>query len=631
MDPVSPRPAEAGPRRLAGLALGTVGIVYGDIGTSPIYTLKECFNPEHGVTLSIGSLLGVASLIFWSLIIVVTLKYVMFVMRADNRGEGGILALLALAQRATGPGPLGGLALGLGMAGAALFFGDGMITPAISVLSAIEGLTVASPSLTPLVVPLSLVVLVGLFVLQSRGSEMIGRLFGPVMVVWFAVLAVTGAIQIAEHPGIVAALDPRHGVRFLVDHGWVAFAVLGSVVLAVTGAEALYADMGHFGKLAIRLVWLGLVLPALMLNYLGQAALLIDDPEALANPFYLLVPDWALLPMILLSTLATVIASQAVISGVFSLTRQAIQLGHSPRLAIHHTSDEEEGQIYIPRANWGLMIGVVALVLGYGSSSNLAAAYGIAVTGTMAATTILALIVARRLWHWPLGLCLALGGVFLTIDLAFFGANLMKISHGGWFPLVVGGGIYLLMATWRKGRAILVRRLADGAMPLDLFLTQQKGSEHTLRVGGTAIYLTAATDTVPVALLHNMRHNKVLHQRVVFLTVLTEDIPRVPARDRMVVEGLAEGFYRITVRYGFVQEPDIPRVLRLSKAFGLDFDMMDTTFFVGRESLTRATQPEMPEWRERLFEVMSRNAVSATEFFRLPPGRVVELGVQVQM
>jgi len=629
--PPAPAAAEGPPGRLAALALGSIGIVYGDIGTSPLYTLKECFSPDHGVRLGSASVLGVTSLIVWSLILVVTLKYVVFVMRADNRGEGGVLALLALAQRVTGNGPLAPLVLGLGMIGAGMFFGDGMITPAISVLSAIEGLSVLSPGLSPLVVPVSLGVLVGLFVMQSRGSESIGRLFGPVMLVWFLAIGAAGVVAIAGRPGIVAAIDPRHAITFLGAHGLVSVAVLGSVVLAVTGAEALYADMGHFGKLPIRLVWLGVALPALLLNYLGQAALLLEQPSALDNPFYRLFPDWALLPMIVLATCATVIASQAVISGVFSLTRQAIQLGHSPRLAIRHTSDEEEGQIYVPRANWGLLLGVVALVIGYGNSSNLAAAYGIAVTGTMAATTVLALVVARGLWGWPLWVCLGLGGVFLAIDLAFFGANLLKVAHGGWFPMVVGAGMVLLMATWRRGRAVLVRRLAEDGLPLEQFLRQQKDSEHIVRVDGTAIYLTGNTDTVPIALLHNMRHNKVLHRRVVFLTVLTDDIPRVPARDRVVVEGLADGFYRITVRYGFVQEPDIPKVLRLCKAFGLDFDMMQTTFFLGRESLIRAPQSDMPEWRERLFEVMSRNAVSPTEFFRLPPGRVVELGVQVQM
>ena len=435
----------------------------------------------------------------------------------------------------------------------------------------------------------------------------------------------------SESPAILKALNPAYGATFLFTHGWIAFIVLGSVVLAVTGGEALYADMGHFGKLPIQIAWFALVLPALVLNYFGQSALMLDNPEAAKNPFYLLVPEWGLYPMVALATAATVIASQAVISGVFSLSRQAVQLGYSPRLEIRHTSDEEEGQIYIPRANWGLLLGIVALVVGFKSSTNLAAAYGIAVTGTMGATTILALVVARSLWKWPLWLCLVIGAGFLVVDLAFLGANLLKVAHGGWFPLAVGAGMLLLMATWKKGRQILSRRLSEGALPLDLFLSQQKESTSIIRVRGTAVFMTGGTETVPIALLHNLKHNKVLHQRVVFLTVLTEDIPRVSARDRVVVEGLAEGFYRITVRYGFVQEPDIPKVLRLCKAYGLEFDMMDTSFFLGRETLIPSTHPEMAEWRERLFVVMSRNAVSATDFFRIPAGRVVELGTQVQL
>jgi KUP system potassium uptake protein len=619
-------------RRLAGLSLAAIGVVYGDIGTSPLYTLKECFDPDHGVPLAPDNIYGIASLVFWAIIVVVTLKYVLFVMRADNRGEGGILALLALAARAT-HSPRGAMTplMALGLFGAALFFGDGVITPAISVLSAVEGLEVGTPVFAPYVVPITLVVLIALFAIQSHGTEMVGRLFGPVMVVWFLMLAALGLTEIVDHPAILGAVNPAYGARFLVNHGWAAFMVLGSVVLAVTGGEALYADMGHFGKFPIQLAWFVLVLPALMLNYLGQAALMLDNPEAAKNPFYLLVPDWGLYPMVALSTMATVIASQAVISGVFSLSRQAVQLGYSPRLEIRHTSDEEEGQIYIPRANWGIMLGVIALVVGFKTSSNLAAAYGIAVTGTMGATTVLALVVARSMWKWPLGLCIGLGVAFLTVDLAFFGANLLKVGNGGWFPLAVGAGMFLLMATWRKGRQILIRRLAEGALPLDLFLEQQKTSESMLRVRGTAIFMTGDTNTVPIALLHNLKHNKALHQRVVFMTVITEDIPRVPARDRVVVEGLAEGFYRITVRYGFFQEPDIPKVLRLCKAFGLEFEMMDTSFFLGRETLIPSVHPEMAEWRERLFVVMSRNAVSATDFFRIPAGRVVELGVQVQM
>jgi KUP system potassium uptake protein len=625
-------PEKTDVRRLGALTLAAVGVVYGDIGTSPLYTLKECFDPDHGIPSSPENVIGIASLVFWAIILVVTVKYVLFVMRADNRGEGGILSLLALAVRATG-GDRGmvGPMVGLGLFGAALFIGDGMITPAISVLSAVEGLEVGTPFFSPFVVPITLAVLVGLFAIQSRGTETVGRLFGPVMVVWFLALAVLGIAQIVQHPYILKAMNPAYGAVFLATHGWIAFIVLGSVVLAVTGAEALYADMGHFGKRPIQIAWFVLVLPALALNYFGQAALILEDPAAAKNPFYLLVPDWGLYPMVILATMATIIASQAVISGVFSLSRQAVQLGYSPRLDIRHTSDEEEGQIYIPRANWGLLLGIFALVIGFKSSSNLAAAYGIAVTGTMLATTVLSLVVAHRMWNWPLWLCVALGALFLSIDIGFLSANLLKVAQGGWFPLAVGFGMLLLMATWRKGRETLTRRLSEGALPLDLFMAQQKDSTSILRVRGTAVFMTGGTDTVPIALLHNLKHNKVLHQRVVFLTVVTEDIPRVPARDRVVVEGLAEGFYRITVRYGFFQEPDIPKVLRLCKAFGLEFEMMDTSFFLGRETMVSSTHPEMPEWRQRLFVIMSRSAVSATDFFRIPAGRVVELGIQVQM
>nr|WP_068432549.1 potassium transporter Kup [Magnetospirillum sp. XM-1]CUW38843.1 potassium transporter\ len=625
-------PEKTDVKRMGALTLAAIGVVYGDIGTSPLYTLKECFDPDHGIPSTPDNVIGIASLVFWAIILVVTAKYVLFVMRADNRGEGGILSLLALAVRATG-GDRGlvGPMVGLGLFGAALFIGDGMITPAISVLSAVEGLEVGTPFFAPFVVPITLAVLVGLFAIQSRGTETVGRLFGPVMVVWFVTLAALGVTQIVEHPYILKAMNPAYGAVFLATHGWIAFIVLGSVVLAVTGAEALYADMGHFGKRPIQLAWFILVLPALALNYFGQAALILEDPAAAKNPFYLLVPDWGLYPMVILATMATIIASQAVISGVFSLSRQAVQLGYSPRLDIRHTSDEEEGQIYIPRANWGLLLGIFTLVIGFKSSSNLAAAYGIAVTGTMMATTVLSLVVAHRSWNWPMWLCVVLGTAFLSIDIGFLSANLLKVAQGGWFPLAVGFGMLLLMATWRKGREILSRRLADGAMPLDMFMAQQKASSNILRVRGTAVFMTGGTDTVPIALLHNLKHNKVLHQRVVFLTVITEDIPRVSARDRVVVEGLAEGFYRITVRYGFFQEPDIPKVLRLCKAFGLEFEMMDTSFFLGRETLVPSTHPEMPEWRERLFVIMSRNAVAATDFFRIPAGRVVELGIQVQL
>jgi KUP system potassium uptake protein len=618
-------------RRTATLAAAAIGVVYGDIGTSPLYSVQECFSAQHGLEVSSGNVLGIISLMLWSLIIVVTLKYVLFVMRADNRGEGGILALLALAgQSVDGKAKRMGPVLVMGLFGAALFFGDGIITPAISVLSAVEGLKVAAPGLEEFIVPMTLVVLTGLFWVQSHGTARIGAAFAPVMAVWFVVISILGIHEIVGRPEVLGAINPIHGIRFLIVHGWHGFPVLGSVVLAVTGGEALYADMGHFGKRPIQYAWFSLVLPALVINYLGQAALLLGHPEAAENPFYLMVPEWGLIPMILLSTVATVIASQAVISGVFSLSRQAVQLGYSPRLEIRHTSDEEEGQIYIPRANWGLLAGIFVLVLGFRSSSALAAAYGIAVTGTMATTTVLALVVANKLWGWSKARCVVVGVLLLAVDLAFLGANMLKIPSGGWFPLVIGCGMFLLMATWKLGRQILSRRLSEDSLPLHMFLQRQK-EKPILRVAGTAVFMTGGSDTVPIALLHNIKHNKVLHERVVFLTVITEPIPRVPAKDRMIVEGLADGFYRITVRYGFVQEPDIPKVLRLAKAFGLEFEVMQTSFFLGRETLIPSIAPEMAVWREQLFMVMSRNSVSATDFFHIPAGRVVELGTQVQL
>jgi len=623
--------------KLTGLAAAAIGVVYGDIGTSPLYTIQEIFSEKNGLTVVPENVLGIASLVLWSLILVVTLKYVLFVMRADNRGEGGILALLALVRQTAetaGGGSGGGQRMGwvmvLGLFGAALFFGDGIITPAISVLSAVEGVEVALPSMAEMVVPVTLAVLILLFFFQSHGTARIGAVFAPVMGVWFLCIAIVGLLGVAQHPEILAAANPLYGAEFLLAHGWHAFIVLGSVVLAVTGGEALYADMGHFGAKPIRLAWFCVVLPSLVLNYFGQCAELLATPEAADNPFYRMLPDWAVLPMVGLATAATVIASQAVISGVFSLSRQAVQLGFSPRLAIQHTSDEEEGQIYIPRANWGLLVGVIVLVVGFRSSSALAAAYGIAVTGTMATTTILALIVAERLWGWAKWQCWLLGGFFLLVDFSFLGANLLKIPSGGWFPLAIGLGMFMLMVTWRDGRRILSKRLAEGSLPLDLFLARQKDSPIH-RVPGTAVFMTGTADTVPVALLHNIKHNKVLHEQVVFLTVITEPVPRIPAKDRLQIEGLAEGFYRITVRYGFVQEPDIPKVLRLCKAFGLEFDLMQTSFFLGRETLIPTVHPEMAKWREQMFVVMSRNSVSATDFFQIPAGRVVELGTQVHL
>jgi KUP system potassium uptake protein len=613
-------------RRLLVLALGATGVVYGDIGTSPLYALKECFAIHGGLPVTTGNVLGIASLIAWALILVVTLKYVSFVMRADNRGEGGIMALLAL----TGPGRGGTILVALGLMGAALFYGDGVITPAISVLSAVEGLEVAAKELESVVLPMTLALLMVLFAVQKHGTAKVGALFGPVMVVWFIAIGGFGIAQIVSHPAILAALNPVWAVGFLIENSTRAFMVMGAVVLAVTGGEALYADMGHFGRKPITLAWLAVALPGLMLNYFGQAALILSDPAALENPFYLMMPNWALYPMIALATAATIIASQAVISGVFSLTRQAIQLGFLPRLAIDHTSDLEEGQIYLPFANWALLLAVVALVVGFRSSSALAAAYGIAVTGTMAITTVLALVVAHRQWRWPVWLCLLLGSAMMAIDLGFLGANLLKIPEGGWVPLAIGAAALAIMVTWRRGRAALAVRMRSESLPLDQFLGHQPSG--VVRVPGTAIFMTSSADCVPAALLHNLKHNRALHERVVFLRVETESVPRVPARDRLVVEGLANGIYRVTVRYGFFQDPDIPKALRLAKAFGLEFDVMSTSFFVGHETLRRLPEGSLlPTWQAALFTAMSQWSSRATDFFCIPPNRVVELGAQVSL
>jgi len=632
MSAITSKAAEPDKGRLPALTLAALGVVFGDIGTSPLYTLRECFSPEHGLPLNPANIMGIMSLVFWALIVTVSVKYVLFVMRADNKGEGGILSLLALAtsSRPDATGRLSKL-MALGLFGAALFYGDGMITPAISVLSAVEGLEVAEPALHEVVVPVTIAILIMLFAIQSHGTGKVGTLFGPIVLAWFATLGLLGLVEVVQEPQILAALAPWHAVAFFANNGVVGFLVLGAVVLAVTGGEALYADMGHFGRIPIRNAWFMVVLPALLLNYLGQCALLLTEPEAVRSPFYLLVPEWGLYPMIGLATLATVIASQAVISGVFSLTRQAVQLGLCPRLDIRHTSNEEGGQIYIPRANWGLLLGTIGLVVWFQSSSKLAAAYGIAVTGDMVITTILALVVAHRRWKLSVPVCLALGAVFLSVDLSFFAANIIKIPHGGWVPLVIAAVTLGLMSTWRRGRAVLARRLAEESLPLEQFIKRTVKTNDIHRVKGTAVFMTSSSDTVPIALLHNLKHNQVMHERVVFVTVLVEDVPRVPAKDRVLVEGLAEGFYRLTVRYGFSQEPNIPKALRLCKAFGLEFDLMATSFFLGRETLIPRINPQMAQWREKLFVVMSRTAVSATDFFKIPPNRVVELGTQVQL
>ncbi len=616
---------------LFALALGAVGVVFGDIGTSPLYTMKEAFGPAHGLALTHDNVLGILSLVFWSLMLFVTIKYVTFIMRADNRGEGGIMALLALVVGTTPRGSRGRWWLmTLGMFGAALFYGDSMITPAISVLSAVEGLSVATWVFDPYIVPITVAVIIVLFIVQFKGTGIVGALFGPITVCWFVVLAVLGVSQIVHNPHVLHALNPAWAVGFFVDNRIAGFLALGAVVLAVTGAEALYADMGHFGKNPIRLAWLGLVFPALILNYFGQGALLLSDPSAVEHPFFRMVPSWALYPMVVLATLATVIASQAVISGAYSLTRQAIQLGYCPRLAIRHTSESEIGQVYMPWINWALLAAVLLLVVGFRSSSALASAYGIAVTGTMAIDTILLFFVITRIWKWGQTPAWVICGVLLFVDLAYFAANSVKILQGGWFPLAIAGGVFTVISTWRRGREILFERLRPGAIPIEPFLASI-AIHPPQRVPGTAVFLTAGREGVPHAMLHNLSHNKVLHERVVLLTVMTEDVPYVTDENRLEIDDMGEGFYRMSVRYGFKDEPDLPAALQLPNTLGLEFSLMETSFFLSRQTIVPTKAPGMAMWREKLFATMSRNASSATEFFRIPTNRVVELGTQIEI
>ena len=616
--------------RLAGLSLAAIGIVYGDIGTSPLYTLNTIFTGGlHPVPLNPENILGILSLIFWSLMIVVSFKYVAFIMRADNRGEGGIMALMVLALRKLDDnGKSRAIVMLLGIFGAALFYGDGVITPAISVLSAVEGLQVASPAFKTFVIPTTIAVLWALFIFQRKGTARVGALFGPIMCAWFGVLAVLGVMSIVAEPRVLGALNPLHGFIFLRTSPWIGFLALGGVVLALTGAEALYADMGHFGRHPIQLAWFGLVLPALVLNYFGQGALLMHDPKAIANPFYLLASGWALYPLVILSTVATVIASQAVISGAFSMTRQAMQLGYAPRMEMQQTSEQQIGQIYLPGINWTLMLAVMVLILGFRTSTSLAAAYGIAVTGTMAITSILAFIVVRKLWGWGWirgGLLITF---LLTIDLAFFSANLIKIEEGGWFPLVFGLGVFVLMTTWKRGRQLLRDRLQRDALDLVPFANSMDAASVT-RVAGTAVFLTANPDGVPHALLHNMKHNKVLHEHVVVLCVRILDIPHVPDEERIEHQALPNNFHRLVVRFGFKDEPDIPKALELGARQGLPLDPMETSFFIGRETLIPKVGSDMPVWRKKLFIAMYRNAGSVVSYFKIPPNSVVEMGTQV--
>jgi KUP system potassium uptake protein len=621
-----------GGRYILALSLGALGVVYGDIGTSPLYALRECFHHSTGIRPTHDNVLGILSLIVWSLILVVSVKYLVFVMRADNRGEGGILALLALVAPPRGGSPRGTrrVLVLMGVFGAALLYGDGMITPAITVLSAVEGLNVATPWFDSYIIPISILILVGLFMVQSRGTAAIGRVFGPVMLLWFFTIAAFGVVEAVRQPEVFLAVSPHHAVRFMLRHGYLGFLVLGSVFLVVTGGEALYADMGHFGRKPIRMAWFSVALPALLMNYFGQGALVLRDPAAVENPFYRLAPGWALYPMVALATAAAVIASQALISGAFSLTRQAVQLGFSPRVDIEHTSSREIGQIYIPGVNRLLMVACIALVVGFGSSSNLAAAYGIAVTGTMGITTILFYFVARQRFGWSRAQAGVPAFFFLLIDLAFFLANATKIGHGGWFPLLVGAAVFTAMTTWKTGRGILAERLSETTLPIDLFL-EDVGRSAPHRVPGTAVFMFGNPTGVPPALLHNLKHNKVLHETVVLLRVDTEEAPVVDANERTTVEELGHGFFRMVMRYGFMEDPDVPAALREVKLPGLKLAPMDTTFFLGRETLIASKKPGMAIWREQLFAIMARNARTATSFFGLPPNRVVELGAQIEL
>jgi len=632
-----PRPLPNGTHPIksstAALTLLALGVVFGDIGTSPLYAVKETFSPTHGIPLDAENVLGGLSMIFWALMFVVSLKYVALIMRADNRGEGGIMALLALATSAIRGNPNWRNAILLiGVFGASLFYGDAVLTPAISVLSAVEGLEVGTSAFKPYVVPISVGVLVALFVLQARGTAVVGQLFGPVTLAWFLAIGAAGVHGIAQHPGVLAALSPVYAIDFLTEHVTTSFVVLGSVVLAVTGAEALYADMGHFGRGPVRIAWFALVAPSLVLNYFGQGALLILRPSALVNPFYHLLPAWALYPMVGLATAATVIASQATISGTYSMTKQAIQLGFLPRMSVVQTSARERGQIYIPGINWILLAAVMGAVIGFGSSSRLASAYGVAVTGTMLVTTIVTFFLIRYGWGYPLWACIAATGCFVVVDAAFFSSCLLKVADGGWFPLAIGALVYLLMTTWRQGRSAMFRRLRASSVPLKPFLDSLfKDPPH--RVSGTSVFLTATPEATPSALLHNLNHNRVLHERVVFLTVEVTDEPWVPFQERVKLQKLGNGCWRVNVRFGFMNEPDVTRALEVADGLGLELDTMTTSYFLSRETVVPvASIPSgMSYWREKLFAAMARNAGSAADYFKLPANRVIELGTKVEI
>lgn len=630
MSTATPHSAPRG-RYLALLSLGALGIVYGDIGTSPLYAIRECFGP-HGVAPTPENVLGILSLIFWSLTLLISVWYLVFVMKADNRGEGGILALTALfgSMRDIKLGSRRPFYMVAGIFGAALLYADGMLTPAVSVLGAVEGLQVVAPAFHPFIVPISLVILVALFAVQRHGTAKVGTFFGPITLVWFAVISFLGIVAIAREPHILGAINPVHAMRFFAANGFHGFAVLGSVFLVVTGGEALYADMGHFGRRPIRLAWYAIVFPALILNYFGQGALLLGNPAAARNPFFLLAPEWAILPLVLLATAAAIIASQAVISGAFSLTRQAVQLGLAPRLSVVHTSAREIGQIYVPAINWALLLATLGLVLVFQSSSNLAAAYGVAVTGTMAITALLARKVMTTIWKWPVVGATLLAALFLVIDIAFFGANALKIPDGGWFPLFVAAVGYILLTTWQRGRQLLQKRLGEQAVPLPILLGDI-AAEPPHRVHGTAIFMTAQPQGVPYTLLYNLRHNQVLHERVVLMTVVMTEVPRVPESERITIEPLDQGFYRVNAQYGFMDEPDVHEILERCAEKGMTIPVEAATFFVGRETLFATERPGMPIWRDRLFALMSRNTPRITTSFNIPVDQVIEIGAQIEL
>ncbi|MEO5694606.1 MAG: potassium transporter Kup [Usitatibacter sp.] len=636
MNAVTAAPGHSGQSHAHGnalLVLGAIGVVFGDIGTSPLYALKEAFSPHYGIPLTEANVYGILSVMVWSMMWVITIKYLFVMMRADNNGEGGILALLALALRETKGRPqLKWTIIGIGIFGAAMFYGDSMITPAITVLSAMEGLREYSPRLSPFVIPATLGVIAILFLIQRHGTAKVGAFFGPVMVLWFLTLAVVGIGKIVDHPEVLVALKPAYGVDFIFAYPLAGFLVLGAVFLTLTGGEALYADMGHFGKKPIRIAWIGFVFPALLLNYFGQAAFVLSVPSAIENPFYRIVPEWALLPVVILATCASVIASQAVITGAFSMTRQAIQLGYIPRLEILHTSERTIGQIYMPLVNWVLFVAVTLLVLGFQSSSNLANAYGIAVAATMVIECLLAMVVARLIWKWSwASVTLAIGSMLL-VDLIFLASNAAKFLDGGWFPLLVGTFIFALLMTWKRGRTLLLRRLSEQGIPLKPFL-EGLSAHPPLKVQGTAIFMTAAADAVPHALLHNLKHNKVLHEKTVFLTIVTHDVPFVPQEDRVQFEAILNGFYRIEAWYGFKEQPDIDEILNSCRVrYGLNFDVMDTSFFLSRDTvIPTGDRPGMALWRDHVFAWMTRNSTRATDFFNIPANRVVELGTHVEI